>query len=251
VPPDEPSRESFCAVHHFVLDSLRSRVYLTLHAAAQQKEIIMADTEVTAPKVEAAKVETAVKKVEKAAEKVTEKVTAQVTEAVKTTTDAVKSTTEAATSRFKEAQATVKANIEKASEAATTRFKDAQAQVKANVEKASEFARTAAGVQRSAVETVVEAGKIYGEGLQGLATHAVEVNRVQFEDTIAHLRALTSVKSVKEALELQAKFARATASRALAEGSTFVEDYLKVAHQALTPVTTKVREAAEKVKTGA
>ncbi len=126
--------------------------------------------------------------------------------------------------------------------------KTAQEQARGGFQKVSEFARGYVDVQREAIETVAQAGKIYGEGLQSLATHAVDVNRSQFEDTMAHFRALSSVKSVKEALELQTKFARATASRVLTEGSSFVEDYLKVAGQALTPVTTRAREAAEKVK---
>jgi len=176
----------------------------------------MAEHDVTPIKTEAAApAATVAKKAEKIAEKVTEKVT----ETAKTTT-----------------------------EAATSTLKSAQEQVKSSLNKAAEMAREAVATQRSALETVVEAGKIYGQGLQGLATHAAEVNKVQFEDTLAHLRALTSVKSVKEAVELQTKFARATASRALTETSAFVEDYLKVTEKALAPVTTKVREAAEKVK---
>jgi phasin family protein len=181
----------------------------------------MADTEITAPKAEipAAKTEIpAAKKIEKAAEKVT----AQVTETVKATT-----------------------------EKATANLKDVQENVTTGLKRAAELARGYVDVQRTAVETVIKAGQIYGEGLQSLATHAANVNRVQFEDTIAHLRALTSVKSVKEAIELQAKFARATASRVLCEGSVLAEDYLKVAGQALTPVVTRAREAAEKVKSAA
>jgi phasin family protein len=171
----------------------------------------MADIETNILKTDAP----AAKKVEKVAEKVSEKFTE-----------------------------TVKASAE----TATNTLKDAQETVKNGLQKAAELARGYVDVQRTTVETVVKAGKIYGEGLQGLATHAAEVNRVQFEDTMRHLRALTSVKSVKEALELQAKFARATASRALTETSAFVEDYLKVAEKALTPVTARAREAAEKVK---
>jgi len=213
----------------------------------------MADTETTAPKAEAAKVETPkvaapkVEKIEKAAEKVTESVAAT-----------VQATTEAATSRFKDIEAQVKTAAEKAqaqvktaTEKAKAQFEQAQAQMKSAAEKAGETAKAAMTAQRSAVETVVKAGQIYGEGLQGLVTHAAEVNRVQFDETMAHLRALTSVKSVKQAVELQSKFARSTASRFLTEGSSFVEDYLKVAHQALSPVTAKAREAAEKVKQGA
>ncbi len=178
----------------------------------------MADTEFTAVKAEVP----AARKIEKAAERVTEKATDKVTEAVQTT-----------------------------AEKATASLKEVQVTVTTGLKRAAELARGYVDVQRTAVETVVKAGQIYGEGLQGLVTHAANVNRVQFEDTVAYLRALTSVKSVKEALELQAQFARTTASRVLSEGSAFAEDYLKVAGQALTPVVTRAREAADKVKSAA
>jgi phasin family protein len=145
--------------------------------------------------------------------------------------------------------ATVTEKVKETTEAATKGLKDMQAEVTGGLKQAADMARTYVDVQRTALETVVKAGKIYGEGLQSLATHAAAVNRTQFEDTMAHLRALTSVKSVREAVHLQTQFARATASRVLSEGSTIVEDYLKVAGQALAPVTARAREAAEKVKT--
>jgi phasin family protein len=81
-----------------------------------------------------------------------------------------------------------------------------------------------------------------------MATRAADVSRSQFEDTMAHLRSLTSAKSVKQAVELQTAFTRNTLSRVLSETSVFVEDYLRVAGQALAPVTARAREAADKVK---
>jgi len=129
--------------------------------------------------------------------------------------------------------------------------KAVQEQARGGFQKVSEIARGYADVQRETLETVTEAGKIYGEGLQSLARRAAEVSRVQYEDGIAHLRSLSGVKSVTDLLHLQAEFARKTASRALTESSTMVEDYLKVAGQALAPVTAKAREAAEKVKQAA
>jgi phasin family protein len=177
----------------------------------------MADTETVTQKIEAPaqKAENAFRKFEKVAEKAT---------------------------------ATAAAKVEDVQEAATTGLKDVQAKVSNGLGKAAEAARGYVDVQRGAIETVVKAGQIYGEGLQGLATHAAEVSRVQFEDTMAHLRSLTSVKSVREAVSLQSAFTRATLSRVLSETSVFVEDYLKVAGQALAPVTARAREAAEKVK---
>jgi phasin family protein len=144
--------------------------------------------------------------------------------------------------------ATATETVQQTAEAATNGFKTMQAEVTGGLKQAAELARGYVDVQRTALETVVKAGQIYGEGLQSLASRAADANRTQFEHTVAHLKALTSVKSVKEAISLQTSFARDTASRVLSETSSFAEDYLKVAGQALAPVTARVREAAEKVK---
>ena len=170
----------------------------------------MADTEFTASKTE-----TPIRKIEKIAEKAT---------------------------------AQVAASVEETKTVAATGLKDVQAKVTEGPHKAAEAARGYADVQRGALETVVKAGQIYGEGLQGLATRAAGASRSQFEDTMAHLRSLTTAKSVREAVALQTAFTRNTLSRVLSESSVLVEDYLKVAGQALAPVTARAREAADKVK---
>jgi phasin family protein len=178
----------------------------------------------------------AVKKADKIAEKAMESVTARMSEAHKAT--------ESMTARVAD-------TVQQTAEAATKGFNDIKDEVTGGLKQAAGMARTYVDVQRTALETVVKAGQIYGEGLTSLATHAADVNRVQFEHTVAHLKALSGVKSVKEAVTLQTQFARATASRVLSEGSALVEDYLKVTGQALAPVTARVREAAEKVKQAA
>jgi len=150
-----------------------------------------------------------------------------------------------------EVTATVSEKVQQSADAATKGFQTLKEDLTGGLKQASEMARTYADVQRSTFETVVTASKIYGEGLKSLATHIAEVNRTQFEQTVAHFKALSGVKSVKEAFGLQAQFARETTSRALAETGAIVDDYMKVAGEALAPVTAKVREAAEKVKLAA
>jgi hypothetical protein len=147
--------------------------------------------------------------------------------------------------------ATVSEKVQQTADAASKGLQTLKEDVTGGLKQASEFARTYADVQRSTFQTVVKAGQIYGEGLKSLATHIAEVNRTQFEQTMAHFKALTGVKSVKEAFGLQAQFARETTSRALSETGAIVDDYMKVAGEALAPVTAKVREAAEKVKLAA
>ncbi len=138
--------------------------------------------------------------------------------------------------------------VKQTADAAAEGVKTIQERARGGMQRAGELARGYVEVQREALETGAHAARIYGEGLQGLAQHAAEVSRVQFEDSMAHLRSLVGVRSLNDFFDLQAEFARKTASRALAETSTFAEGYLKVANDALAPVTARVREAAEKVK---
>lgn len=141
--------------------------------------------------------------------------------------------------------------VKQTAENAAAGVKQMQDTARTGMQKVSELARGYADVQRGTIETGAEAAKIYGQGLQDLVKHAAEISRVQIEDSMAHLRALSGVKSVTDLLHLQAEFARTTTSRALTESSNFVEQYLKVATSALAPVTAKAREAAAKVKQAA
>jgi phasin family protein len=138
--------------------------------------------------------------------------------------------------------------LKQTAEAAASGLKTIQADVTGSLAQATELARAYAEVQRDALETVVKAGQIYGEGLKSLAAHAAESNRTQFEASIAHLRALTGVKSIHEAMELQTQYARTAASRALTEGGALVESGLQLAEKTLAPITARARESAEKVK---
>jgi phasin family protein len=139
-------------------------------------------------------------------------------------------------------------SLKQTAETAGKGLKDVQAEITGSLAQATDLARAYAQVQRDALESVMKAGQIYGEGLKTIAAHAAESNRAQFEETLAHLRALTGVKSIHEAMALQTQYARVAASKALTEGSLLVENGLKLAEEAMAPITARAREAAEKVK---
>jgi phasin family protein len=142
-------------------------------------------------------------------------------------------------------------NLKLTTAVAAEGVKTLQDNTREGLQRVTALARDYVDVQRETIETVAQAGKIYGEGLQHLARHAAEISRVQFEDGVAHLRSLATVKSLTDLVQLQTAFARTTASRALTESSTLVETYLKVASSALAPVTARAREAALKVQQAA
>lgn len=144
---------------------------------------------------------------------------------------------------------TAKEAIEKVAEKASEGQKDLQVQVNAGLASLNSAIRNSMEAQRAALETAAKAGRIYHEGVQQLAKHAAEVGRTQFEDGVAHVRKVAAVRSFADAAELHSAYTRQVLSSALTATGALVEGYLKVASDAIAPVTASVREAAEKVKT--
>ena len=153
--------------------------------------------------------------------------------------------------KFDAAETKVESKIEAVTAKATAAIEDVQARVRDGASKATEFAREAYSFNKGTVETVVKAGQIYGEGLQGLATHAAGATREQFDETVATLRHLVAARSIGKVIELQTELARSTAKRALTESTKLVEGYLKVAGDAIAPLTARALEAADQVKKAA
>ena len=56
---------------------------------------------------------------------------------------------------------------------------------------------------------------------------------------------MTSVKSVKEAFELQTSFAKASMEKAMAESGKMTEQSMKLAEQAFAPISARVNAAVE------
>ena len=95
------------------------------------------------------------------------------------------------------------------------------------------------------LEAVVKSGQIWATGLQDLSKHVATNAQTAMEETLSTFRALTSVKSLKEAFELQTSFARASMEKAMAESSKLTETSLKLAEQAYAPITARVNAAVE------
>jgi phasin family protein len=68
---------------------------------------------------------------------------------------------------------------------------------------------------------------------------------------MSNFRALTSAKSLKEAFDLQAGFARASVEKALSEGGKITETSLKLVEQASAPISARVTAAVETFTTRA
>jgi len=149
----------------------------------------------------------------------------------------------------KEATAAIDATVENLKEGvtkATAGFEVTQRKAKENMEKAMKTAEEFVAFSQGNVEALVKSGQIWATGVQDLSKHIAGAAQASIEDGISTFKALTSVKSLKDAFDLQANFARATLEKTLAESGKLTDASFKLTEQALAPLTARVTLAVEK-----
>ena len=128
---------------------------------------------------------------------------------------------------------------------ATASLEQAQAQLKQGYDRAVKTAEQLAKFHQGNLEAMIKASQIFATGLQDISKHVAENAKATLEESVSTFRALTTEKSVKEALELQTSFAKASIEKAMSEGSKLTETSLKLAEQAYAPLTARVNAAVE------
>jgi len=121
-----------------------------------------------------------------------------------------------------------------------------QAEVKANVEKAMRTAEEFMSFGQGNVEAVMRSGRIWSEGVQDLGKSFAASAQAQFDQAMSTFKALAGVKSLKEAMDLQANLARSSVETAVNETSRLTDASMKLAEQAFAPITQRVTLAVEK-----
>lgn len=96
------------------------------------------------------------------------------------------------------------------------------------------------------VEALVKSGQIWSTGMQDLSKQMAASAQASYEEALAAFKALTTVKSLKEAVDLQVGFARAALEKSMVESSKYTDASLKLAEQAIAPISTRMTLAVEK-----
>jgi phasin family protein len=96
------------------------------------------------------------------------------------------------------------------------------------------------------LEAFVKAGQIWATGMQDLSRTVAATAQAQLDETLATVKAFAGVKTLKDAVDLQATLARASVEKAMAETGKLTDAGLKLAEQALAPLTARVSLAVEK-----
>jgi phasin family protein len=129
---------------------------------------------------------------------------------------------------------------------ATAGFETTQAKVKEGMEKAMKTAEEFVTFSQGNVEAVVKSSQIWATGMQDISKQVAASAQATIDETMATFKALSAVKSLKDAFELQAAFARSAMEKTMAESGKLTDASFKLTEQALAPITARVSAAVEK-----
>jgi phasin family protein len=152
---------------------------------------------------------------------------------------------EAATASTKGIEATV-SNLKDGMTKAAAGFSETQAKVKEGMEKAMRTAEELVSFGQGNLEALLKSSQIWAAGIQDLSKHFAATAQASFDESVSTFKALTSVKSLKDALDLQASLARSTMEKTLAESGKLTDASFKLTEQAIAPITARVTLAVEK-----
>ena len=123
---------------------------------------------------------------------------------------------------------------------------ETQAKVKEGMDKVMKTAEELVAFSQGNVEAMVKSGQIWAAGVQDLSKQIAANAQASFDETVSTFKALTSVRSLKDALDLQATFARSTMEKTLAESGKLTDASMKLTEQTLAPLTARLSLAVEK-----
>ena len=128
-----------------------------------------------------------------------------------------------------------------------TLFAEAGERGQEAVKKSQKVAGELADLTRANVEAIVDAGRIAVDGARALGQDMVATNREALEQAAEAVRSFAEAKSPTEFLQLQGDFARSSFDRMVAEGSKLTESFVKLAGEAIQPLSNRASVNAERI----
>ena len=120
------------------------------------------------------------------------------------------------------------------------------AQLTKSAEGAFKAAEEFAEFSRGNVEIMTNVAQTWFTGTQDLTRQAFSMVQALTDHALEGARALSGVKSLKEAAEVQATFARGAMDRVMTETVRLQESSFKLAEQVSAPVAARVKVAMDK-----
>ena len=95
------------------------------------------------------------------------------------------------------------------------------------------------------MEAMMKSGQIWATGVQDLSKQMSITAQTNLDETMSAFRAVSGLKSVRDLIDLQSGFARTAMEKAMAETGRLTDASLKLAEQAMAPITARVTLAVE------
>ena len=118
-------------------------------------------------------------------------------------------------------------------------------------QQAAERSRAAAEqlveMTKANVEALVESGRVAAAGAQTLGQDAIARTREGLEQAATQVKSLADAQSPTEFFQLQGEFARVQFDRIVADSSRLAESLVKLAGEAMQPISTRAALNAEKL----
>jgi len=128
-----------------------------------------------------------------------------------------------------------------------TLFADAGERGQEAFKRTQKAAEELAELTRANIEAMVDAGRIAVEGTRALGQDVVASSRQGVEQAADAVRSFAEAKSPTEFLQLQGDFARSSFDRLVAESSKLTESMVKLAGEAIQPISNRASVSAERL----
>lgn len=128
---------------------------------------------------------------------------------------------------------------------ATASMEQAQSAMRANVEKAIKSATDMFSFGQGNFEALTRSSQIFAAGLQDMAQTVTASTKASMDEALHTMKAITGVKSIKEAMDLQSALLRSTLEKAVSQTSKLTDSSMKLSEQALAPLSARLAHAAE------
>ncbi len=104
---------------------------------------------------------------------------------------------------------------------------------------------------KETLDTLLKSYASLTKAFQAIATEAADYSKKSFEDSVAHIEKISTVKSVEAAFELQTNFVKSAYEGYVAEATKIGEMYADLAKDAYKPYEAPVAKATAAVKAAA
>jgi len=115
------------------------------------------------------------------------------------------------------------------------------------IARSQKAAEELAEIAKANAEALAQAGRIATAGARTIGQDALASGRESIERASAAVKSLADAKSPTEFFQLQSELARASFDRVVAEGSKFTEQLVKLAGEAVQPLSTRASLNAERI----